>query len=116
LSSAPVTSSTPSASYSSAPAPSPAATTSSPSPAPSSTFSTGAAPGAAPSPAPTVAGRASQPDPLTARIAQLEKNAKDANAPAGLQDRLSQLSQVRPPQLPNDAAPSATINIRPHED
>lgn len=64
-------------------------------------------------------GAASMPPPIGGMPAPsgVVEQSQGPKAP-GFEDRFRDLSQVRPPQLPNDGAPSATVSIRfdtPHD-
>ncbi len=90
----------------------PAAPVAPPPPA-AATGAAGGAPRVDPSPA--IARGSASATPASAveqRVAELEKQQADANRAPGLQDKLRDLSQVKAPQLPQDAAPLASVNIR----
>jgi type IV secretion system protein TrbL len=71
----------------------------------------GASPGSSSS-APASAGQATNTTPATPPSGLQEKaQAQTAQAP-GFEDRFRDLQQVRPPQLPSDAAAPATVSIR----
>ncbi|WP_080747212.1 P-type conjugative transfer protein TrbL [Comamonas thiooxydans] len=64
---------------------------------------------AASSTAPPSSDAASSTAPAPSGVSEKEKDKPSA---PGFEDRFRQLSQVRPPQLPHDGAPAATVHIR----
>lgn len=59
-----------------------------------------------------VTGMAGGSSPATHAPSGVQEKAQAQKTAPGLEDRLRDLQQVRPPQLPSDAAPPATVHIK----
>jgi len=91
-------------------APTPAATAATASAGPSVASATAAdAVGAA---GDAVTGMAGGSSPATPAPSGVQEKAQAQKTAPGLEDRFRDLQQVRPPQLPSDAAPPATVHIK----